>query len=333
VKILSFAIVACLFVASVSAQEAVVIVGSGSDLPRPLYEAWTAAFNQRSPAAQARYLPLGNAESIKQISSGNGDFGAGETPLTDDQASGTRVKLTSLPVALVAVVMIYNVPGVGSGVHFSGEALADIFLGKIRDWNDATLSSLNPGVKFPNLPIRVVHRTEGKGTNYILSDFLSKVSPAFRERIGKSPSPNWVLGKSANRNQDMVDEVASTPGAIGYVERAHVPPQLSVGLVRNAAGKFVNASADSAETACRSVLRSGTRDFQVSLTNAPGPQSYPLTSFTYMYLPKRPPDTASGRILAAFFDFVVTDGQRIAISKNYAVLPKPLLERVRASWH
>lgn len=334
-SVLSILLFLLVFFAALAAcaQDVLTIVGSGSNLPRPLYDAWAATFNQRNPQIQFRYLPIGTVESIKQISNGSGDFGGGEVQLTSEVLAGTRVKLAALPVALVAVVPIYNLPGSGADLRFSGEVLADIYLGKVHNWNDPEIASLNPGAKLPALGIEVFHRAEGKGANYILSDFLSKVSPAFRQRIGKSASPKWVLGRSAMRNEDMAEQVAHTPGAIGYVELNYAVRGASVGSVQNAAGRFVKASVESVGRACVAVTRAGLPNLEVSLTNAPGADAYPVSSFTYMYLPRNIPDKARAKALTNFVDFVLSEGQTIAADKNYATMPESVLQKARARAH
>jgi phosphate transport system substrate-binding protein len=322
-----------LFVVASPAQDAITIVGSGSNLPRPLYDAWAGTFNQRNTKAQVRYLPIGTVESIKQISNGSGDFGGGEVQLTPEVLAGTRLKIVALPVALVAVVPIYHLPGLNDELRFSGSVLADIYLGKIHNWNDPEIAKINPGVKLPDLGIEVVHRAPGKGANYILTDFLSKVSPAFRQRIGKSASPNWVLGRSAMRNEDMSEQVASTVGAIGYVELNYAAQGVSVGLVQNAAGRFVKASPESVERACKAATGAGVHNLQVSLTNAPGADSYPLSSYTYVYLPQNVHDKDRVKVLADFVEFVLGEGQSVAANKNYAALPGPVLQMAKAKVH
>ncbi len=329
----AFLVVLSLFTVAASAQDRITIVGSGSNLPRPLYDAWVSAFNRRNPKAQVQYLPLGTAVSIKQISSGSGDFGGGEVPLTGDILAGSHVKLMDVPVGLVAVVPIYNLPNLGAELRFSGEALANIYLGSVRNWDDPEIARLNPGVKLPSLAIQVVHRSEGKGANYIFSDFLSKESTAFRQRIGKSASPKWVLGASAMRNEDMAEQVASTAGAIGYVELNYAAGGVSVGRVQNAAGRFVKASQESVASACAEVARSGMASLQASLTNAPGGDSYPLSSFTYIYLPRNMSDKNRARVLDDFVDFILGEGQTIARDKNYAALPSSVLQKARAAVH
>lgn len=334
----TFAVIGFIVLTSVltqvaSGQDRITLVGSGSNLPRPLYDAWAAAFNQRNAKIQVQYLSIGTVESIKQISKGSGDFGGGEVQLTGDLLDGAQAELAVLPVALVGVVPIYNLPGTGGELRFSGEVLADIYLGKVRSWNDPELVRLNPGVKLPEVEIQVFHRSPGKGTDFILSDFLSKISPTFRQKIGKSASPKWVLGRSAMRNEDMAEGVAGTPGAIGYVELNYAARGVSVGSVQNAAGRFVKASKRTVENACAAVIPSRMQNLQVSLTNAPGRDAYPLSSFTYVYLRRSMHDRARARALYDFLEFALGEGQQIAANKNYAPLPKPVLEKVRSRLH
>jgi phosphate transport system substrate-binding protein len=313
-------------------QGVVTVVGSGSDLPRPLYEAWVTAFNQRNAKAQVKYLPLGTAESLKLISNLSGDFGGGELPQSALAHTAANAHLLALPVGLVAIVPVYNVPGLGGGLRFSGAVLADIYLGKILKWDDARLVSLNPGVPLPGVAIQVFHRKEGKGSNYIFSDFLSKASPAFRQQIGTSASPRWVVGRGTERNQDMQQQVAGTAGAIGYVGMDYLGQGLSVGSIQNAAGKFVKASPETVENAAAALTRSGNNDLPSSLTNAPGADSYPLSSFTYIYLPVSVPDEGRARALASFVKFILTDGQEIATKTNRAVLSPGVIQKARSKW-
>lgn len=197
-------------------QEAIFLVGSGSNVPSPLFEAWTQQFNKRDARTQMRYLAIGTSEGIEEISHASGDFAAGEIPLS--AAQRTRGKLMEVPAVLIAIVPIYNVPEVHDELRFSGEVLAEIFLGQVKNWNSPEIAKLNPGVKFPDLAIKVVYRPAGKGSNYVLTDFLSKTSPKFRTQIGTTPSPHWPEGTSAERNSDVADKVKAETGSIGYVE-------------------------------------------------------------------------------------------------------------------
>lgn len=315
--------------ALVVAQESIVVVGSGSTVPDPLYKKWAEEFNRHNPRVQFRYLPLGTSESIRLVSHGSGEFGAGEVQLTAKELSDMQLAL--VPTVLVAIVPIYNLPGVAGEVRFSGEALADIYMGKITKWNDPALARLNPSLNLPNAAIRVVYRPAGKGSNYIFSDYLSKVSPGFRSAIGRSPSPKWPVGVAAERSSDMADKVKSDTGSIGYVElsyanRAHI----EYGAVQNAAGHFVKASRASLLAACTAMLKSIPDNFSVSLTNAPGAESYPMTSLTWLYLPAHPSSAVRAAATNEVVQWMLAGGQNSAQVEGYTELPPPLLAKVKA---
>jgi phosphate transport system substrate-binding protein len=313
-----------LSVVTAAAQDRLVIVGSGSNVPVRLYQAWTSEFNKKSATAQVQYLPLGTSESMKQISEGSGDFGGGEVPLTNEQMHRSKVSLTQIPTVLIGIVPIYNVPG-NPELNFSGELLAQIYLGTVKNWNDARVTQLNPDVRLPNLPINIVHRSPGKGSNYIFTDFLSKTSPQFRAELGTSPSPKWPLGVDANRGEDMVEKVASTQGAIGYVELNFARnSNVGYGRVKNPAGEFVQATPASTEAACVALANRVPIDFRLSLTNAPGKDSYPMTSFTWIYVPMSTSSSARGSVLKHFLSWSLQDGQEIARNRGYAPLPLPV---------
>ncbi len=258
-------------------------MGSGSNVPVRIYQAWTQAFNNENLQVPVRYLPVGSSESIRQISSGIGDFGAGEVPLTKTQMYGAAQSLIAIPMGLVSIVPVYNLPG-NPRLNFTGAVLARIYMGTVRNWNDRRIAEINPSVDLPNLPIQVVHRGPGKGSNYIFTNFLSKANPEFGIKIGKSPSPNWSVGKTVDRGQDMVAQVA-TPGAIGYVEINFVTSNLGIARVQNEAGNFILSSRATVETACNSTIESLGWSPQLDITNAPGKDSYPIASFTWAYVP------------------------------------------------
>src|SRR6202030_4691929 len=219
------------------AQGTVVLVGSGSSVPAPLYNRWSQEYGKRSATIQMRYLPVGTSEGIKQISHGAGDFGAGEAQLTEKERK--EGGLIELPVVLIGIVPIYNLPGVHQELRLSGEVLAGIFLGDVKMWNAPQIAKLNPGMDLPSLPIQVVNRPAGKGSNYVFTEVLSKASATVRAEIGVSPSPKWPVGESAERSFDMADKVKNTPGAIGYVEYQYaVKGSISHAAVLNAAGRF-----------------------------------------------------------------------------------------------
>jgi phosphate transport system substrate-binding protein len=310
-------------------QNAVALVGSGSNLPTPLYSHWIEDYNKLSPKVQVRYLSTGTVKGIEDISRGVGDFAAGEVPMSDEQLSGASV--LQIPTVLVAIVPIYHVPG-AKGLHFSGPLLADIFLGNIKTWDDAKLKELNPGQTLPHLDITVVHRTEGKGSNYILTDFLSKTSAKWRSQIGKTPSPSWPVGISANRGEDMMEKVKGTSGAIGYIELGFTltDSSVGVGVVQNASGKFVSATQSSIAAAYHSLEKSVPADFRVSLSNAPGSEAYPIVSFTWLYVPLKASDPERSKALVSFLEWVLATGQESAERHGYTPLPSSLAPKVLA---
>jgi phosphate transport system substrate-binding protein len=313
------------------AQDTIDLVGSGSNVPSPLYTAWVDDFNKKDPKIQVRYLPLGTSASISQISMGSGDFGGGEIILTHEEMHAGKVPLTQIPTVLIGIVPIYNLPG-DPEVNFSGDLLAEIFLGKVTRWNDARIARLNPTLKLPNQEISVVHRGPGKGSNYIFTDFLSKSSSEFRTRVGKNPSPHWPVGLEANRGEDMVSKVASIQGALGYVEWSFAKhSSIGYGAVENPAGQFVRASTASITAACKSLEASIPEDFRVSLVNAPGKDAYPISSFTWIYLPASGWSGARGRALKQFLSWGLNSGQEVAETMGYAILPHPLQLKVEAA--
>lgn len=315
-----------------NSQSAIALVGSGSNVPTPLYSHWTEEYNKLNPRVQVRYLSTGTMKGIQDISRGVGDFAGGEVPMSDEQLSASKTRILQIPTVLVAIVPIYHVPGAKSGLHFTGSLLAEIFLGEIKSWDDPRIKELNPGQSFPHLEISIVHRTEGKGSNYIFTDFLSKTSPKWRSQIGKSPSPAWPLGESAARGEDMMEKVKTTPGAIGYVEVGFTENDhgVGVGLVQNAAGKFVKATQASIASAYRSDERSVPADFRVSLANASGQDSFPLVSFTWLYVPETSSDPERSRALANFLEWALTTGQLSAEKHGYTPLPESLDSKVLA---
>jgi phosphate transport system substrate-binding protein len=311
-------------------QNVVALVGSGSNLPTPLYSQWVEEYNKLSPKIQVRYLSTGTVKGIDDITRGVGDFAAGEVPMSDEQMKGTTSPILQIPTVLVAIVPIYHVPGVKGSLHFSGPILADIFLGTIKSWDDPKIKEINPGQTLPHLDISVVHRSEGKGSNYILADFLSKTSPKWRSEIGKTPSPNWPVGASASRGEDMMEKVKSTAGAIGYIELGFVlnDHSVGVGMVENASGKFVGATQASISAAYRSIEKAIPADFRASLTNAAGPDAYPIISFTWLYVPERLSDPERAKALEGYLEWALTTGQQSAERHGYTALPASLTPKV-----
>jgi len=310
------------------AQNEVVLVGSGSSVPAPLYARWTQEYGKHNPHIQMRYLPVGTSEGIKQISHGVGDFGAGEAQLTDKERK--EGGLMELPVVLIGIVPIYNLPEIHQELRLSGEVLAEVFLGEIKNWNAAPIAKLNPEMSLPNLAIQVVNRPAGKGSNYVFTDFLSKTSSKFRAQVGTSPSPKWPVGVPAERSADMADKVKASPGSIGYVEYQYaVKGNVSQVAVLNPAGKFVRASAESIVDACKAIEAPQWNSFTASLTNAPGADSFPIASFSWIYLRSKSTDSARAAALGDLLDWIYTDGQQFAAQEGYSELPPQLLAAVR----
>ncbi len=310
-----------------AADQGVVLVGTGSSVPLPLYNKWADAYNQSNSNVQFRYMPMGNSEGINQIANGTSDFGAGEIPLTEEQRRTNN--LTEVPSVLIGIVPIYNLPDVGQ-LRLSGDVLAGVYLGTIKNWNDPAIVKLNPGAALPSMPIRVIYRPGGKGSNYVFTDYLSKINAKFRDQIGRGPSPKWPVGEPAERSSDMADKVKATPGTLGYVELQYADDNhISHASVLNATGKFVKGTAESIAAACTAVEAPNWDRLAASLTNAPGADSYPIVSFSWLYL--RPnTDRRRTTALVGLLLWAYSDGQRIAVQEGYSELPKPLLSKVRA---
>lgn len=315
------------------AQESVSLVGAGSTVPLPLYNKWAQEFNKLSRAVQMQYQPLGTSEGIKLISGskeelGKTDFSAGEILLTDQER--TNGQLIQLPAVIIGIVPIYNLPG-NPELKFTGEILAQIFLGRIKMWNAAQIARLNPGIFLPAQPIKVVYRPGGKGSNYVFTDFLSKTSAEFRTEIGRSASPKWPTGEPAERSSDMVEKVKGQPGSIGYVELQYaLAGNIRYGLVQNATGKFIKASDETTMAACRAVEAPSWNKFSVSLTYAPGADSFPITSFSWLYLRSVSSDMRRRAALVNLLTWIYGNGQQIASLQGYTQLPPQLLASIKA---
>jgi len=313
----------CAFVLS---QQTTVLVGVGSTVPLPLYKRWAQEYNTRNSKVRLEYLPLGTSEGIKHVTNGQSDFGAGEVPLGSSDKG-----IALIPMALIGIVPIYNLPGIHGELHFSGEVLAQILLGEIKVWNAPQISRLNPNGELPALPIRVVYRPAGKGSNFVITDFLSKASPAFRARIGVSASPRWPVGIAAERSSDMVDKVSSEPGSIGYVELQYASDRkIAFGAVLNRSGKFVKASAETLTAACEGAESPQWNGLGASLTYTPGTEAYPITGFTWFYVRTSAGDKERAVALADFLNWATSEGQQFAVQEGYTKLPEKLIEASRA---
>lgn len=275
-----------------------------------------------------RYLTVGTSEGIKQISHGAGDFAAGESQLTE--AERREGSLIELPVVIIAIVPVYNLPGVHQELRLSGDVLAEIFLGNVKTWNAPQIAKLNPEIDLPNLAIEVVNRPAGKGSNYVFTDFLAKSNSRFRAQIGVTPSPKWPVGTAAERSSDMVDKVKSSPGSIGFVEYQYaVKSNVPQAAVLNRAGKYVRAAGESMAAACRAAETPQWKGFSASLINTTGADSYPITSFSWIYLRTSSSDASRAAALRNLLDWIYTEGQQFAVQEGYASLPLPLLGALR----
>ena len=312
------------------AQTQMVLVTTGSTMPEPLYMLWGDEYHKVHSETQVRYLPAGTSESAKNVLSGAGDLGGGDAPIPEKQLKEAAYAAVELPTILVGVAVFYNVPGATS-IRLSGPVLANIYLGKTTLWSDPEIARLNPDGKLPDLPIKVLHRTDGKGSNYIFSDFLSKVSPEFRANVGTNVSPKWPVGVAFSRCQDLLANAAQTPGAVAYAElRCGDKSGLSIARIRNPAGEFVKPSMKSISDAALAMESKMTNDFRASLTNAPGKESYPIASFTWFYVPAHPQDSQRSHAVKEYLSWVYASGQEIAQAQGYAPLPPSVLQKVRA---
>jgi phosphate transport system substrate-binding protein len=305
--------------------------GAGASFPNPIYSKWFSEYNKLHPDVQINYQSLGSGAGIRQVLSGTVDFGASDGPMTDEQLKEAKTKILHIPTVLGAVVPAYNVPGISGEVKFTPEALAGIFLGKIQNWNDPALAQANPGLKFPNQPIIVIHRSDGSGTTYIFTDYLSKVSKEWESAVGKGASPKWPVGLGGKGNEGVAGQIRQLQGSIGYVELIYaLENKITYGLVKNAAGNFVKASLDGVTEAAASV-KTMPADFRVSITDAPGKTAYPISSFTWLLIPEQSQDPKKGKIIADFLNWMVTDGQKMTGQLSYAPLPASVVEKVKAA--
>lgn len=305
--------------------------GAGATFPYPMYSKWFSEYNKLHPNVQINYQSIGSGGGIRQVLNGTVDFGASDGPMTDEQLKEAKVKILHIPTVLGADVPAYNVPGVSGELKFTPQVLAGIFLGKITSWNDPAIVKSNPGVNLPNDQIIVVHRSDGSGTTYIWTDYLSKVSKDWESSVGKGTSVKWPVGLGGKGNEGVAGQVRQLKGSIGYVELIYaVQNKISYGSVQNAAGNFVTATLDGVTEAAGSV-KSMPADFRVSITNAPGKTAYPISSFTWLLIPVQAKDASKGKIISDFLSWMVTDGQKMTGQLSYAPLPESVVEKVKAA--
>ncbi len=310
-----------------AAQQTMQINGAGATFPNPIYSKWFSEYNKLHPNVQINYQSLGSGAGIRQITNQTVFFGATDGPMTPDQLLAAPSKILHFPTVLGAVVPVYNIPGVNAELKFTGALLADIFLGKITKWNDPAIAKLNAGVNLPGTDITVVHRSDGSGTTYIFMDFLAKVSPEWKQKVGVATSVNWPVGVGGKGNEGVSGLVTQTPGSIGYVELIYaLQNKVSFGTVQNAAGEFVKASVDAVTKAAAEAVKSMPADFRVSITNAPGAGVYPISSFTWLLFYENPKDKGQAKTMVDFMKWALTDGQKYCADLGYAPLPEPVVK-------
>jgi phosphate transport system substrate-binding protein len=303
------------------------INGAGATFPYPIYSKWFSEYNKLHPDVEINYQSIGSGGGIRQLGNQTVFFGATDGPMTQEQMLAVPGRILHLPTVLGGVVPIYNIPGVDAELKFSGKVLADIILGRVARWNDPAIASLNPGVKLPGTDITVAHRSDGSGTTYIFVDYLSKVSPDFKQKVGIATSVNWPVGVGGKGNEGVAGLVKQTPGAIGYVELIYaLQNKLDYGSVQNLEGEFVRCTIDSVTAAAAVAATQMPKDFRVSITNAPGKGVYPISSFTWLLFYENPKDKAKGKIMVDFMKWALTEGQKYANGLGYAPLPANVVQ-------
>ncbi len=317
-----------LLVVGTSVVAAQQINAAGATFPAVIYQKWFDEYRKLHPNVQVNYQAIGSGGGIAQLTAGTVDFGASDMPMKDDQISKLKVPPLHFPTVLGGVVPTYNIPGVSQTLKFTPETLAGIYLGAIKTWSDDRLKKDNPGVKFPNAEIVVVHRSDGSGTTFVWTDYLSKVSQEWKNKVGANTSVSWPVGLGGKGNEGVAGIVKQTDNSIGYVELIYaVQNHMPSGEVKNAAGNFVKADFTTVSDAAAGAAANMPKDFRVSITNAPGKNAYPISSFTWLLIPSHIPDAAKAKAIQAFLHWMLADGQKFATGLSYAPLPKPVVQK------
>ena len=320
-------LVAVLFLMlAMSVAQAQKLTGAGATFPYPIYSKWFSEYSAAHPGVEINYQSIGSGGGIRQVTSGLVDFGASDGPMSDEQLAQSKIKLIHIPTVLGAVVPVFNVPGV-TDLRFSPDVLADIFLGKITNWNDPRIAKDNPGVHLPDQKVVVVHRSDGSGTTFIFTDYLSKVSPEWASGPGKGTSINWPTGVGGKGNEGVAGLVRQLPGSIGYVELIYaLQNHINFGAIRNSAGTWLKASIEGVTAAAATAKMPA--DYRVSITNAPGANAYPVSSFTYLLIPTHPTDMAKERVLKDLLSWCIKSGESEVSTLSYAPPPSNVQEKV-----
>ena len=323
------ALLLCLVALSLPLWAQTTLNGAGATFPNPIYQKWFSEYHKAHPDVQFNYQSIGSGGGIRQVLAGTVDFGASDGPMTDEQLSQAKFKVLHIPTVLGAVVPAYNLSGVTQDLKFSPQVIADICLGKITNWNDKAIAADNQGVTLPDKPIVVVHRSDGSGTNYIFTDYLSKVSSEWKDKVGKGTSVKWPVGMGGKGNEGVAGFVRGMDGAFGYVELIYaLQNKIPYGAVKNAAGNWQKATLEGVTAAAASV-KSMPADFRVSITNPPGKDAYPIASFTWLLVPAQFKDSAKAKIMVDFLTWMLADGEKMTKDLSYAPLPENVVSKFR----
>ncbi len=302
--------------------------GAGATFPYPMYSKWFSEYHKVHPEVEINYQSIGSGGGIRQVLAGTVEFGASDGPMSDEQLAQAKAKILHVPTVLGAVVPAYNVSGLSGELRFSPQTIAKMCLGTITNWNDKAIAADNPGMKLPDRSIILVHRSDGSGTNYIFTDYLSKVSPEWKEKVGKGTSVKWPVGLGAKGNEGVAGMIRQMDGSFGYVELIYaVQNKIPYAAVRNAAGEWLKGSLEGATAAAASV-KDMPSDFRVSITNAPGKDAYPISSFTWLLIPAQSKDPAKGKILVDFLHWMLESGEKMTTELAYAPLPDNVSAKV-----
>ncbi|MBE3584175.1 MAG: phosphate ABC transporter substrate-binding protein PstS [Limnochordaceae bacterium] len=306
----------------------VTLTGAGATFPQPIYSKWFYEYNRIHPDIRINYQGIGSGGGIQQITQRTIDFGASDAPMTEEEMAKAP-GILHIPTVIGAVVPTYNLPGIRTTLHITGTVLADIYLGKITRWNDPRLTSLNPGVKLPNLPIAVVHRSDGSGTTNIFTSYLTAVSAEWAKKVGAGKSVDWPVGRGGKGNPGVAALVGQTPGAIGYVELAYVHQNnLPYILVQNRNGKYVEPSVESTIAAAAGAINNMPADFRATIVNSPGDNVWPIAGFTWLLIYRDQKDPVKGKALVDFVKWALTQGDQMAEALDYAPLPDSVQNKV-----
>ena len=305
--------------------------GAGATFPNPLYQKWLSEYSKQHSNVQIDYQSVGSGAGIKQIQAQTIDFGASDVPMKDEDLKSAPGEIVHIPTVLGAVVITYNLTGINQPLKFSGEVIADIFLGKIKKWNDPKIAADNAGVTLPATDITVVHRSDGSGTSGVFTDYLAKISPEWKEKVGSGPSPSWPVGLGGKGNEGVTGQIKSTPNTLGYVELVYaIQNKLPVAQIKNGSGSFVAPSIDAVTAAAAASAGNTPDDLRVSITNASGASAYPISSYTYILLYKNQKDAAKGKAVVDFVWWGIHDGEGFAKDLQYAPLPADIVKRAEA---